>query len=143
MILARNGDQDNAMQESSHVRVVMKDVSLALRIGLHPWEHEAPQRVIVNVELFAAGPRYIMEDNPILDYDPIYKAVKEWPARPHTLYIETFLRELLDLAFADPRVDAARVSLVKPDIFPEAAAVGVEAYLTRADYEAGAATRAA
>ena len=125
------------MKESSHVRVVLKDVSLQLRIGLHPWEKNGPQRVIVNLELFASGSKYIMEDQPILDYDPVYKALKTWPEREHALYIETFLKELLELSFGDERVEACRVSLVKPDIFPEAEAVGVEVYMTRADYLSG------
>jgi dihydroneopterin aldolase len=126
------------MKESSHVRVALKDVSLQVRIGLHEWEKNGPQRVVVNVELFASGAKYIMEDHPILDYDPIYQALKTWPDRPHTLYIETFLKELLDLSFRDERVEAARVSVMKPDIFPHAEAVGVETYMTRADYLAGA-----
>jgi dihydroneopterin aldolase len=130
-------DQATAMQESSHARIIVRDYITEIRIGLHPWEKNGPQRVIVNVELFVKGAGYIIKDNPIVDYDPIYAALKTWPQREHTLYIETYLRELLALSFQDLRVDSCRVSLCKPDIFPEAAAVGVEVYMTRADYLAG------
>jgi dihydroneopterin aldolase len=67
----------------------------------------------------------------IVDYDPIREALKAWPGRPHTPLLETLLHELVELCFRNPRVSACRVSIMKPDIFNEAAGAGVEVYQVR------------
>lgn len=127
------------MENNSHVKVIVKDMIVDVRIGLHPHEQEGErsQRVIVNVELFAVTQGYL--ENPsrenIIDYDYIYDGIKEWSARAHTLLIETYLKELVDLCFRDERVNACRVSVTKPDIFEEAERVGVEVFMKREDWE--------
>jgi len=37
-----------------YMRVILRDVEVEARVGLHPWERypERPSRLIVNVELF-------------------------------------------------------------------------------------------
>ena len=49
--------------------------------------------------------------------------------------VEVLVAELVDLCFEHKRVEACRVSVLKPDIFNDAAAAGVEAYVRRADHE--------
>ncbi len=122
----------------SHLRVVLRDVVTEVSLGLHPWERhpERLTRVVVNVEMFAPLPAGLAAEAPggIVDYDQIRAVLKQWPVRPHTKLLETLLAELVDLCFAQPRVEACRVSIVKPDIFNEAAGAGVEAYVRRADH---------
>jgi dihydroneopterin aldolase len=116
------------------VRIVVKDMVVELRIGIHPWEKHRPQRVIVNVEMFARAPApgAWRELGDVLDYDRIRDRVKgDWPDRPHVDFLETYVEELIALCFADPKCEAARVSITKPDIFPETAAVGVEVFRRR------------
>jgi dihydroneopterin aldolase len=124
-----------SLQSGSHIRVVLRDIETEAHVGLHPWERhpERPTRLIVNVEMFAPLVRPLSEETPesILDYDPIRQTLKSWPARPHTPLLETLLHELVELCFRNPRVSACRVSIMKPDIFNEAAAAGVEVYQVR------------
>lgn len=116
--------------QRDHVCVVLRDVQTEARVGLHPWERHPgrPSRLLVNVEMFAPsfGP-----DDAFIDYDPIREALRAWPGRPHTDLLETLAEELVVLCFASPRVAACRVSVMKPDIFNEAAAAGVELYRRR------------
>lgn len=123
---------------ASHLRVMLRDVETEVSLGLHPWERHAerPTRVIVNVEMFAPLPAGRDSGEDFIDYDHIRNRLKQWPARPHTPLLETLLDELVGLCFENRRVEACRVSVVKPDIFNEAAAAGVEAYVRRADREA-------
>jgi dihydroneopterin aldolase len=122
-------------QSGSHIRVMLRDIETEAQVGLHPWEQhpERPTRLIVNVEMFAPLVRPLSAESPhsIVDYDPIRNALKAWPSRPHTPLLETLLHELVDLCFRDPRVSACRVSIMKPDIFNEAAGAGVEVYQVR------------
>jgi 7,8-dihydroneopterin aldolase/epimerase/oxygenase len=123
------------LRSDSYIRVVLRDVETEARVGLHPWEQhpERPTRLIVNVEMFAPLNRPLSEEAPgsVLDYDPIREALKTWPARGHTPLLETLLHELVELCFRNPRVSACRVSIMKPDIFNEAAGAGVEIYQVR------------
>jgi len=114
--------------------MMIRDLVTEVRLGLHPWKRhpEKPQRIVVNVELFAAPPRAKFKDvSSVVDYDYIRDVLKKWPRRRHTVFIETLLDELVKLCFRDKRVKAARVSIFKPDIYNEAAGAGVEVYKVR------------
>ena len=119
----------------SYIKAVLRDVVTEAHIGLHPWEQHAerPTRLIVNVAMFAplTGPLTGETEGTILDYDPVRAALKTWPTRPHTLLLETLLHELIGVCFANPRVAACLVSIVKPDIFNEAGGAGVEVFKLR------------
>lgn len=122
----------------SHLRVLLRDIVTEARVGLHPWERhpQRPARLIVNVEMFAplAGRLATETSDSIIDYDIVRAALRSWPGRPHTDLLETLLGELVDLCFHNPRVAACRVSIVKPDIFNEMAAAGVEAFVLRSEH---------
>ena len=124
-----------SLQSGSHLRVVLRDIVTEAQVGMHPWERhpERPTRLIVNVEMFAPLIRPLSTESAdsIVDYDPIREALKTWPTRPHTPLLETLLHELVELCFRNPRVSACRVSIMKPDIFNEAAGAGVEVYQIR------------
>jgi len=120
--------------ESGYVRMMIRDLMTEVRLGLHPWERhpEKPQRIVVNVELYAAPRSTKYKDvSAVVDYDYIRNALKKWPRRKHTVFIETLLDELVKLCFKDKRVQACRVSIFKPDIYNEAAGAGVEVYRVR------------
>lgn len=114
-------------------RVILRDIVTEVRLGLHPWERhpERPQRIVVNVELFAHLDGSFGARDSIVDYDEIRDALKAWPARGHVDLIETLLEELVALCFGFARVAACRVSIMKPDIFNEAGGAGVEIYRVR------------
>jgi 7,8-dihydroneopterin aldolase/epimerase/oxygenase len=124
-----------SLPSDSYIRVVLRDIVTEAHVGLHPWEQhpERPTRLIVNVEMFAPLSRSLSTESAdtIVNYDPVREALKTWPTRPHTPLLETLLHELVELCFRSPRVSACRVSIMKPDIFNEAAAAGVEVYQVR------------
>ncbi len=120
--------------DKGYVRMMIRDLVTEVRLGLHPWERhpEKPQRIVVNVELYAAPQTRKFENvSAIVDYDYIRDALRKWPRRKHTVFIETLLDELVKLCFKDKRVQACRVSIFKPDISNEAAGAGVEIYRLR------------
>jgi len=116
------------------VRVLLSDVAVDVRIGLHPWERhpERPTRLIVNVEMFAAWP--LPKTGPevgFIDYDRVRDHIASWRGRDHVELLETLVEELIGVCFNLPPVEACRVRITKPDIFPEAAAAGVEIFRRR------------
>jgi 7,8-dihydroneopterin aldolase/epimerase/oxygenase len=119
-----------------HVEVKLRNVIVEARCGLHPWEQhpERPNRLLINVTLFASLNTRRLEQFGFIDYDGIRDFLRQFPSRPHTALLETLLDEIVDKCFVDERVDACRVSIMKLDIFNEAEAAGVEVYRTRAQW---------
>jgi 7,8-dihydroneopterin aldolase/epimerase/oxygenase len=116
----------------SHRRIILRNVQVEAKVGLHPWEMhpERPARLLVNVEMFVPLDPAPAEESAatIVDYDVIRNALRTWPQRPHTPLLETLVDELAALCLAFPTVAACRVSIMKPDIFNEAEGAGVEVY---------------
>lgn len=110
---------------SEGVRVFLRDIEVRVACGLHPWEQhpERPNRLRVSAEMWGRV------SQGYLDYDRVRDHVLSWRDRPHTPLLETLAQDLAEFILDDDRVLACRVSVEKPDIFPETAAAGVE--LTR------------
>ncbi|WP_293903988.1 dihydroneopterin aldolase [Phenylobacterium sp.] len=112
---------------------ILEDVELLVRCGLHPWERhpERPNRLKVSVRLYTTTAFDPATNAGYLDYDRIRDRLMSWPARPHVDLLESLLSELADFAFEDPRVEACRLKIFKPDIFNETAGAGVEWFRKR------------
>lgn len=112
------------------MRVVLRDVAVDVRIGLHAWERhpERPQRLIVNVEMFADWP---LKSGGYIDYDAVRSHILSWRDRPHVDLLETLAEDLIAACFERPEVAACRVRIEKPHVFPEAAGAGVEIFRRR------------
>lgn len=133
-----NKDESKSMNItlSDHVEVKLKNVIVETPCGVHPWEQhpERPNRLSINVTLFAKLDHRRLHQFGFIDYDNIRNFLKQFPSRPHTALLETLLDEIVDKCFVDERVDACHVSVMKLDIFNEAEAAGVEVYRTRAQW---------
>jgi 7,8-dihydroneopterin aldolase/epimerase/oxygenase len=110
--------------------VFVRGLALQARLGVHPHEKAAPQRVVVGVELAVrdeAAPAGVGEDDlrRTVDYATVVRAARAIVAEGHTLLVETLAERLALAVLADPRVARARVTVEKPDAFTDAAAVGV------------------
>src|ERR1700752_3578137 len=86
--------------EGGYVRMLIKDLVTEVRLGLHPWERhpEKPQRIVINVEMYARplsrGGKKVAS---VVDYDYVRDALRKWPRRKHTVFIESLLEELVKL----------------------------------------------
>jgi dihydroneopterin aldolase len=132
----QQGDGAGLVWDASrdHIRAMLRNVVVEVQVGLHPWEQhpERPTRLVVNVDMFAPlGPRGGTSRDNMLDYDPVRSAIQGWRGRPHVPFLEDLVEELITVCFANPLVQACRVSVVKPDIFNEVDAAGIEIYRRR------------
>jgi dihydroneopterin aldolase len=112
-------------------RLFLRDHELRIDIGVHDFEQHAPQRVLINVELYVplahSTPR--ADDlAEVVDYDFVRERIAERVARGHIQLQETLADDILAAMLAHPQVRAARVSTEKPDVYPDCAAVGVEVF---------------
>lgn len=123
------------MSKESYISVFVKQMRVNVRIGLHEFEKDKPQPLDVSVELFT-DVSYLsgIDKDKIIDYALIYEAIKAWETRGHVELIETYLNEVLQLAFGFENVTACRVSISKSDIFEEAEGAGLEVFMRREDW---------
>jgi dihydroneopterin aldolase len=115
--------------------VFLRDMVLPARIGVHPHERTETQRVRINIDLGVAEDRTPPPPEPmsvaqelarVVDYESIANRVRAIVAERHVRLVETLAERLARACLADGRVRVARVRVEKLDVFPDAAAAGVE-----------------
>jgi dihydroneopterin aldolase len=117
-------------------RVFIRRLEVRARLGIYPHEAE-PQRVLIDVELLArddAAPHAVGAEDfaRVVDYEAVVLAARRIAAEGHVLLAETLAERIALAALTDRRVTAARVTVEKPDIFPDVAGVGVTVERLRA-----------
>ena len=108
--------------------LLVRDLVLRARIGVHPHEHQAPQRVRLNLDLEVAesGPPLADDLARVVDYEALIERVRRLVASRHVKLVETLAEQIAALCLDDLRVRSARVRVEKLDAIRGAAAVGVE-----------------
>jgi len=102
----------------------LRDHQVLARIGIHAFERAAPQRLVLNVSLAIRGEAAADDIAQTTDYDFLRAAAAKIVASGHLDLQETVCRRMIDACRARPDVAAALVSTEKPDVYPDAAAVG-------------------
>jgi dihydroneopterin aldolase len=115
--------------------VFLRDMVLHASVGVHAFEHEAPQRIRVNVDLavaeeFAPGlsrPAPGRDElSRVVDYEAVANSIRAIVAAGHVSLLETLAERLAETCLRDTRVQVARIRVEKLDIFADTGAVGVE-----------------
>jgi len=114
--------------EPSYRRVFVRDLVLPCAIGIHAYEHDAPQRVRINVELMVLEEAHNLPDRieHVVSYEHIVDGVRTITGESHINLVETLAERIAGLCLADKRVARVRVGVEKLDIYQEATSVGVE-----------------
>ena len=121
------------MAQHSERRIFIRDFRLQVSIGIHDFEKEGPQTVVVNVDLLlepvsaAHGDRIAN----VLNYDVVHDGIMALAKSRHFNLQETLVEAILDLCLSQPGVVEARVSTEKPDVYKDCR-VGYEAVRRRA-----------
>ena len=117
---------------TSDRRIFIRDFRLPVSIGIHDFEKDAPQTVVVNVELVlelvekAHGDRIAN----VLNYDIVHDGIAELAKSRHFNLQEALVDAIIDLCLKQPGVIEARVSTEKPDVYKDCR-VGYEAVRRR------------
>ena len=115
-------------------RLFLRQHEVLVHIGVHHFEKHAPQRLLINVDLYvplAASTPQRDHISEVLDYDFVRETIAQRVAQGHIELQETLADDLLRALLAHPGVRAARVSTEKPDVYPDCAGVGVEVFGTQ------------
>jgi len=118
----------------------IRDLMLNASIGVHKHEHQALQRIRINIDLAVSDDGAAKLSRPavgrnagadddlarVVDYEAIVNGVRESVAAGHVQLVETLAERLAEACLADSRVQVARVRVEKLDVFADAASAGVE-----------------
>jgi dihydroneopterin aldolase len=110
-------------------RIFLREVVLDANIGIHAFEKEGTQRLVINIDLFVplalSTPRHD-KIHEVLDYDFVRATVRHRIDQGHINLQETLVDELARALLAHPAVHAVRVASEKPDVYADVEAVGIE-----------------
>ena len=114
-----------------HRRLFLRGLQVQARIGIHDFEQLAPQRLIIDVDLYVSlADTQAVKDQlaEVVDYDFVRQVVHQRLAQGHIGLQETLCDDIMAALMAHPGVQAAHVSTRKPDVYPDCEAVGVEIF---------------
>ena len=114
-------------------RIFLKYFETRLSIGIHDFEKQARQRVIVNVDLYLDPDGKVERDHidETVDYDFVRREIVALADSGHFNLQETFCEKVLAICLARPGVLAARVCSEKPDVYTDCESVGFEIFRIR------------
>ncbi len=122
-------------------RIHVRDIEVQCIVGTKPVERTTKQRVRINlvldIDLAPAAQSDRIEDT--LNYKDLKDQVVEMTEQSRHFLIERLASEILDACLKNPQVQAATVTVDKPDALTGARSVGVE--LSRSKPATGPAAR--
>jgi len=113
------------MNQKTTVRV--DRLRLPLSIGVLDHERVAPQTVVISIDMTVEIPDRPSEaEQNYVSYAPIVEYLKALSdSGRHIDLVEELADEIFNYLFDDSRIAGIRVEVIKPEIFSEAAGVGV------------------
>lgn len=109
-------------------RILLEGLEVKADIGFHDFEIGAPQRLLVSVEIWLEDRSLPPDDDPerAWNYDFLRIEVEEIAAARRYNLQETLAHAIFERVAAFRGIQALRVRLSKPDVYPDAHGVGVE-----------------
>jgi 7,8-dihydroneopterin aldolase/epimerase/oxygenase len=112
-------------------RIFLRNHVVDANIGIHAHELSGSQKLVLNIDLFialaASTPRHDRLHE-VVDYDFVRLTVRNRIAQGHINLQETLVDDLARSLLAHPAARAVRVASEKPDVYPDAEAVGIEVF---------------
>jgi dihydroneopterin aldolase len=112
-------------------RLFLRNYEVMINIGVYEFEKKGEQRILVNVDLYiplavSTPTQDHLEE--VVDYDFIRDTIAKRMAQGHIHLQETLCDDVVKAMLEHPRVRAACVSTMKPDVYPDCEGVGVEVF---------------
>jgi dihydroneopterin aldolase len=112
-------------------RLFLRNYEVMINIGVHDFEKKAEQRVMINVDLYIplelSTPK-ADQLSEVVDYDFMRETIAKRISKGHIHLQETLCDDVVKAMLTHPRVRAARVSTMKPDVYPDCEGVGCEVF---------------
>jgi FolB domain-containing protein len=109
-------------------KVIIKGILARGIIGIHEWERDKPQDILINLDLFTVTRKQDAPDSitECVDYSKVTKKVIHHAETAKRFTVEALAEDIAQICLDDPRVLKATVRVEKPGAVRFAQSVGVE-----------------
>jgi len=116
------------MDGTPYTKIIIHNLRVDMFIGVHEFEKEKKQPVIINVEVFTDAPDDWQADDisNALDYQLIVTAIEGMTKGAHIDLVETLAEKIAATSLTIDKAHAATVRVEKPEIYGHMDAIGVE-----------------
>ena len=109
-------------------KILIKDLTLDLKLGYYDFEKDKPQKVkfTLEVDYKDKNPTNDKDLKSIVNYDKIVKLIKKLVKNKHYNFLETLAEDIFDELFKDERIDKITLQIEKLEIMKECSSVGIQ-----------------
>ena len=109
-------------------KILIKDLTLDLKLGYYDFEKEKKQKVKFSLEVNYEDkkPTSDKDIKSIVNYDKIVKLITKLVKNRHYNFLETLAEDVFDELFKDQRIDKIVLQIEKLEIMKQCTSVGIQ-----------------
>ena len=113
--------------------IILRGFEVDANIGVHEFEKNGPQRLLIDIELQLATATRPDADNivEVLNYDFLRSETQALLAQRHYELQETLAHDIASFCLAHGQVQAATVYTRKPDVYPDCDSIGYRLHVRK------------
>ena len=109
-------------------KILIKDLTLDLKLGYYSFEKEKEQKVKFNLEIDYQDkkPTSDKDIKSIVNYGKVIKLITKLVKKRHYNFLETLAEDIFDELFKDKRIGKIMLRIEKIEILKECSSVGIQ-----------------
>ena len=109
-------------------KILIKELTLDLKLGYYDFEKEKPQKVKFSLEIDYEDrkPTNDKDIKSIVNYGQVVKLITKLAKNKHYNFLETLAEDVFDVLFKDKRIGKIMLQIEKLEIIKECASVGIQ-----------------
>ena len=109
-------------------KILIKELTLDLKLGYYEFEKEKSQKVKFNLEIYYEDKKPTSDNDikSIVNYGQVVKLIKKLTKNKHYNFLETLAEDVFDILFKDKRIGKIMLQIEKLEILKECASVGIQ-----------------
>ena len=109
-------------------KILIKDLTLDLKLGYYDFEKERSQKVKFSLEIDYEDkkPTSDKDIKSIVNYGQVVKLIKKLTKNKHYNFLETLAEDVFDVLFKDRRIGKIMLQIEKLEIFKDCNSVGIQ-----------------
>ena len=109
-------------------KILIKELTLDLKLGYYDFEKEKPQKVKFSLEIDYEDrkPTNDKDIKSIVNYGQVVKLITKLANKKHYNFLETLAEDVFDVLFKDKRIGKIMLQIEKLEIIKECASVGIQ-----------------
>lgn len=109
-------------------KIFIQDLKIKTLIGVHAWEQQVPQTLLLDIELAFNSQNAANADalNETIDYVSVVETIQQFTNNQHFQLIETLAEKMAGLLLSEFAIEHCRLRINKLGVLPNCRALGIE-----------------